>query len=131
MADSISIEETNKIRVALGLKPLPVTGSTGLTFKETSDTASEEDAGSTLESRLAQGYENWKKLHDEAEAKAQRQVKVEAIKKARDASQRFVKLEGKSLGEEDDGGDLDAKGWLKQQKKRQKLIEKTRRLEQE
>ncbi|KAI4132873.1 MAG: hypothetical protein LQ347_002411 [Umbilicaria vellea] len=134
MADSISIEETNKIRVAIGLKPLPVPGG-GPVFKaaKDEDSSSEEEQGSTLESRQAQGYDNWKKLQDQADAKAQREAKNEAIKKARDAARKFSKLEGKGLGEVDDVTELDTKTWLIQQKKRQKRLEreKLKRLEKE
>ena len=135
MSDAISIEENNRIRVALGLKPLPVPG-TGPTFKASKDSDSssdEEEQGSTLESRQAEGYENWKKLHDEADAKAKREAKNEAIKKARDAARKFTKLEGKGLGEADEGTELDTRSWLLQQNKRKKKIEKerARRLEQE
>lgn len=135
MADSISIEETNKIRLAIGLKPLPVPGG-GPTFKATKDdetTSEEDDAGSTLESRQAQGYDNWKKLQNEADAKAQREAKNEAIKKARDTARKYSKLEGKGLGEVDDTTELDTKTWLIQQKKRQRKLERerVRKLEQE
>ena len=136
MAD-LAIEETNRIRASLGMKPLPVPGG-GPSFKSTkdedSDSSSEEEQGSTLESRQAQGYDNWKQLQDEADAKRKREAKAEAIKKARDAAQKFSRLEGKGLA--DDGeGEADTKTWLLQQKKRRKRIEKERekaeRLEKE
>ena len=126
MADAISIEETNRVRAALGMKPLPVPGA-GPVFKETDTSDSEEEQGSTLESREAQGYDNWKKLQDEADAKKKRQAKSDAVKKARDFAQRFTKLEGKGLGDEDDGTELDTRAWLQQQKKRQKKLEKQRK----
>ncbi|KAK2797168.1 hypothetical protein FQN51_008813 [Onygenales sp. PD_10] len=132
MADALSIEQNNKIRVALGLKPLPAPGAAatndGPVFKPSKDDndsdSSEEEPASTLETRQAQSYDNWKKLQDEAEAKKKRQEKLEAIKRARDLAQRDSKLEGKGLGEMDEG--LDTKTWLMQQKKRQKKIEKER-----
>jgi U4/U6.U5 tri-snRNP-associated protein 1 len=130
MADAISIEETNRLRVSLGLKPLPVPGSNGPIFKEASS-ALEEEAASTLESRQAEGYENYRKVREAEEAKRKREAKAEAIKKARDAAKRFSKLEGKGLGEASDDDDLDTKSWLIKQKKRQKEIEKARRREQE
>ncbi|MCJ1230358.1 hypothetical protein MMC12_007031 [Toensbergia leucococca] len=134
MADTISIEQTNKVRIAIGLKPLPVPGG-GPSFKPSKDdeSSSEEDQGSTLESRQAQGYDNWKKLQDEADAKVQREAKNDAIKKARDLARRFAKIEGKGLGEADDVTDLDTKTWLLQQKKRQKKLEreKFRKLQKE
>ncbi|KAL9581725.1 MAG: hypothetical protein Q9212_003728, partial [Teloschistes hypoglaucus] len=136
MADAISIEEANKIRAAIGLKLLPVPGGgSGPAFKDSKDddTSSEEEQASTLESRQAQGYDNWKKLQDEQDAKAKREAKNEAIKKARDAARKFAQLEGKGLGEADDTTELDTKTWLLQQKKRQKKLEreKLRKMEKE
>jgi len=134
MADAISIQETNKVRIALGLPALSVPGG-GPTFKASKDegSSSEEDVGSTLESRQAQGYDNWKKLQDEQDAKAKREVKNEAIKKARDTARKYAVISGKGLGEVDDKNDVDTKTWLKGAKKRQKKVEqeKLRRLEQE
>ncbi|EFW19229.1 hypothetical protein D8B26_007485 [Coccidioides posadasii str. Silveira] len=132
MADALSIEQNNKIRVALGLKPLPVPGASneddGPVFKpskgDEGSSSAEDEPGSTLESRIAQGYDNWKTLQDEEEAKKKRQARNEAIKRAREAAQRMAKLEGKGLGEVDDN--LDTKSWLMQHKKKQKKIEKER-----
>ncbi|KUJ13236.1 SART-1 protein [Mollisia scopiformis] len=129
MADAISIEETNRLRVSLGMKPLPVPGA-GPVFKEASSAPAEE-VGSTLESRQAEGYENYRKLQEAEEAKRKREAKAAAIKKARDAAKRFTQLEGKGLGEADDDGDMDAKTWLIKQKKRQKEIDKARQREKE
>jgi U4/U6.U5 tri-snRNP-associated protein 1 len=131
MADALSIEQNNKIRVALGLKPLPVPGAeadaTGPDFKADDSSASgeEEDPASTLESRQALGYENWQKLQDEADAKKRRDEKNAAIKRARDIAQRNLKLQGPTLGEAG-GAELDTKAWLMQNKKRSKKIEKER-----
>ena len=144
MAD-LAIEETNRIRASLGMKPLPVPNvgrEPGSSFQpgkdndSSAESSSEEDEeqGSTLESRQAQGYDNWKALQDQADAKRKREAKAAEIKKARDAAQRYQKLEGKGLGD-DDKDDVDAKTWLLQQKKRRKKIEKERekaeRLERE
>ncbi|KAJ9222216.1 transcriptional regulator family: SART1 [Paecilomyces variotii] len=133
MADALSIEQNNKIRVALGLKPLPVPGAapaTGLTFKESkSDDAGsgseKEDPGSTLESRSAQAGDNWRKHQEEIDAKRRRDEKNAAIKRAREAAQRNRQLEGQTLGELDDAS-TDTKTWLMQAKKKQKKIEKER-----
>ncbi|TVY81271.1 U4/U6.U5 tri-snRNP-associated protein snu66 [Lachnellula suecica] len=130
MADAISIEETNRLRISLGLKPLPVPGGDRLAFKDAAASPEEEeDVGSTLESRQAEGYDNYRKLQEVEEAKNRREAKAAAVKKARDAAKRFSKLEGKGLG--DDDGELDAKSWLLKQKKRQKEIDKARKREQE
>lgn len=125
----MDIEETNRLRVSLGMKPLPVPGA-GPTFKEASTPLPDEDAASTLETRDAQSYDNYRKAQEAELANKKRHLKLEAIKKARDAASRFTKLEGKGLGEAD-GDDLDAKSWLIKQKKRQKEIEKARKREQE
>ena len=132
MADTISIEETNRIRVSLGMKPLPVLGApSGPIFKDAQPAESEEEAASTLESRQAQSYDNYRKLQEAESAKKKRDAKAEAIKKARDAAKRFSKLEGKGLGDADEDEDVDTKAWLIKQKKRQKTIEKARKREQE
>ena len=123
-----SIEEVNRVRGSLGLPLLPVPGE-GPKFKPSNDASSsseEEEQGSTLESRQAQGYDNWKKLQNEADAKAQREANLEKIKKARDAAKKYSKLEGRGLGEADEAVDLDTKTWLLQQKKRRKKLEKER-----
>jgi U4/U6.U5 tri-snRNP-associated protein 1 len=127
MTDAISIEQNNKIRVALGLKPLPVPGAdaTGPSFKESNDDSSDEEPASTLESREALAGDNWKKLQDEAESKKRREARNAAIKKAREQAQRNAKLQGTTLGEGADA-DVDTKTWLLQTKKRQKKIEKER-----
>ena len=134
MADAISIEETNKVRVALGLPPLPVPGAkaTARNSRDGSASESEDELGSTLESRQAEGHDNWKRLEDEAAAKRKRQARNDAVKKARDEAQRLAKLEGKGLGEAHDE-EVDTKTWLRQQKKRQKKVEKerARKIEQE
>jgi U4/U6.U5 tri-snRNP-associated protein 1 len=132
MADAISIEETNRIRVSLGMKPLPVPGApSGPVFKETQSSTSDEEAASTLETRQAESYDNYRKMQEAEDAKKKRETKAEAIKKARDAAKRFAKLEGKGLGDADKDEDMDAKTWLIKQKKRQKEIEKARKREQE
>ena len=127
MAD-LGIEDTNRIRASLGMKLLPVPGG-GPSFKsaqqDDESSSSEEEQGSTLESRQAQGYDNWKALQGEADAKRKREAKAEAVKKARDAAQKFSRLEGKGLAD-DAEGELDTKTWLLQQKKRRKRIEKER-----
>ncbi len=123
-----SIEETNRIRAAIGLPLLLVPGG-GPQFiagRDDGSSSEEEEQGSTLESRQAQGYDNWKKLQSEADAKAKREANLEKIKKARDTAKKYSKLDGKGLGDSGDAGDLDTKTWLLQQKKRRKRLEKER-----
>ncbi|PHH93193.1 hypothetical protein CDD83_10742 [Cordyceps sp. RAO-2017] len=132
--DAATIQETNRIRLSLGMKPLPVPGaqpSQQTNRRDASDSDDDTEAASTLETRQAQAYDNYKS-HLEAEAaKKRREAKSAAIRKAREAAQRFAVLEGKGLGEPEESGEVDAKSWLTGQKKRQKKIEKTRKLEEE
>ncbi|KAK0634695.1 SART-1 protein [Bombardia bombarda] len=121
--DAASIEEMNKVRRAMGMKPLPVPGAA----QEKEATPEKDD--STLESREAQAYDNFRKIREAEEAKKKREERAGAIKKARDKAQRVTVLEGKGLADDDD--DLDAISWLKSQKKRQKKIDAARRLEEE
>ena len=118
MADAISIEQHNKIRAALGLKPLPVPGE-GPSFKKSNGDSSDEEPASTIETREAAASGNWQKLQDEAAAKKKREERNAAIKKARDIAQRNAKLEGTTLGESADA-DMDTKSWLLGTKKKQK-----------
>ncbi|TPX09539.1 uncharacterized protein E0L32_009282 [Thyridium curvatum] len=125
--DAATIEETNRLRVAMGMKPLPVPG--GASTEK--GPAEDEDPSATFEGRMAQAEDNYKKIRDAEAAKKRRDEKAAAIKKAREDAQRFAVLEGKGLGDLDDGADLDAQSWLKSQKKRQRKIEQARKLEEE
>ncbi|KJZ80410.1 hypothetical protein HIM_00260 [Hirsutella minnesotensis 3608] len=130
--DAATIEETNRIRLSLGMKPLPVPGAQPSQQVQLSDESDGDgEAASTLETRQAQAYDNYKE-HLEAEAaRKRREAKAAAVRKAREAAQRFALLDGKGLGDDKKGEDLDAKSWLTGQKKRQKKIEKARKLEEE
>ncbi|KAF4986723.1 hypothetical protein FDECE_15809 [Fusarium decemcellulare] len=129
--DAATIEETNRIRISLGMKPLPVPGADNSNQTESKDVDSDGEAPSTLESRQAQAYDNYKKAMDAEESKRKREEKAAAVRKAREQAQRFAVLEGKGYGEADEGVDLSAKDWLTGQKKRQKKIAKARKLEEE
>ncbi|KAF2479081.1 SART-1 protein [Neohortaea acidophila] len=132
--DAAAIEQMNKVRVSLGMAPLPVPGA-GPQFKtndESDSAGSESDDFSTLDKRQAAADDNWQKLENERQEKLDRQRRKDAAKKARDAAQRFTKLEGKGLGDADeDAGELDTRSWLLQQKKRQKKIDKARKMAEE
>ncbi|GJC82627.1 U4/U6.U5 tri-snRNP-associated protein snu66 [Colletotrichum liriopes] len=128
--DAATIEETNRIRVSLGMKPLPVPGAAPAESQRANSASDDEDAPSTLESRSAQAYDNYQKVRDAEAAKRKREERAAAAKREREAAQRHAILEGKALGEAEEA-DVDAKAWLKAQKKRQKAIEKARKLEEE
>lgn len=123
--DAASVEEANKLRAELGMKPLPVPGAAE---PASDDEASAEEAD-YLQARTEEAGENFRKLREEEEAKRRREEKAAAIKKAREKAQRNAVMEGKGLGE--GGDDMDAKAWLAGQKRRQKQIAKLRKLEEE
>ncbi|KAK1772951.1 SART-1 protein [Phialemonium atrogriseum] len=128
--DAASIEEVNKLRKSMGMKLLPVPGADTSTRDESASPEPDEDAPSTLETREAQAYDNFRKTREAEESKKRREAKAAAVKKAREKAQRSAVLEGKGLGDLDDGADVDAKSWLMSQKKRQKKIAKARKLEE-
>ncbi|KPM34443.1 hypothetical protein AK830_g12128 [Neonectria ditissima] len=130
--DAATLEETNRMRISLGMKPLPVPGADTSKPAETqvADADDDGEVASTIDTRQAQSYDNYKKVRDAEDAKRKREEKAAAIRKAREKAQRVAVLDGKGLGDED-GGDLDAKDWLMGQKKRQKNIAKARKLEAE
>lgn len=127
--DAASIEEVNKLRKSMGMKLLPVPGADN--HDQSDSPEPDEDPGSTLETREAQAYDNYRKTREAEVAKKKREDKAAAIKKAREKAQRSAVLEGKGLGDLDEEADLDAKSWLKSQKKRQKKIANARKLEEE
>ena len=133
MAD-LDIEETNRVRKALGMQPLP--GPGGLNFKSSkgndsdSDSDSEEELTGAIE-RQAYAADNWRKLQEEKDAKARKEAKKIEIRKARERAERDRVLEGKGLGEADADDPSDTRSWLLGAKKRQKKIEKARKLAEE
>ncbi|KAL2116616.1 hypothetical protein VTJ04DRAFT_8784 [Mycothermus thermophilus] len=130
--DAASIQEINKVRLAMGMKPLPVPGEAPAAKQPTPEPEIGDDGRtvSTLETREAAAYENFKKVREAEEAKRKREAKAAAIKKARELAQRTAVLDGKGLADDDDD-DLDVKSWLKNQKKRQKKIEAARKAQEE
>lgn len=130
--DAQAIEEANRLRIAMGMKPLPVPGggSSG-SQSQAPAPAQDEDPSATFDGRQAQAYDNYRKLQEAEAAKRKRDERAAAVKKAREVAQRYAQLEGKGLGEEGDDADLDARAWLKSQKKRQKKIDQLRKVEEE
>lgn len=131
--DPASLEQMNKLRKSLGLPPLNIPGASpaeasGPSFKKENASAEDEnesgEQASTIDTREAAGYDNFKQLQDEEKKRIEREKRKAAIQKARDIAARNTRLEGRGLGDADE--DLDAKAWLKGQKKRQKEIEAER-----
>ncbi|GAA6012282.1 hypothetical protein JCM11491_007081 [Sporobolomyces phaffii] len=122
--ESLTLEETNKVRVSLGLKPLkdPNAG-----------------AGPTDEERVLEGDElaehNYRK-RQEHERRLQDEKDLQTrLDKARNSKERAKKLVGVSLGRDEDRNDDDdsgdTKSWIKKQKKRAKELAAKRAKEQE
>lgn len=126
--DADAIEELNKVRKAMGLKPLPIPNAAPVQPKE-SITQDEEEPASTIDTRQAAAGDNYKKYQDAEKAKKDREQRLTAIKREREKAQRFAALQGKGLADLDDQ-DVDAKSWLKGMKKKQKKIAEARKQEE-
>lgn len=120
MEESLSIEETNKLRISLGLKPLKVDTDP----KPSGDLTGEETFDNSVEGHERRAVANWRKNEAEVNKEAARKAKLDGIKKARDVAKRFAQLEGKGLGDADENEE-DTTTWVRKMKKRQKkLVEK-------
>ncbi|KAG0635295.1 SART-1 protein [Tuber brumale] len=117
MEESLSIEETNKIRLSLGLKPLRVDTDTPATSSKPEDAAPDN----SVEAQERRAVDNWRKRQDDIDKENARKARIEGIKKARDVEKRFAKLEGKGLGEADENEE-DTTTWVRKMKKRQKKL---------
>lgn len=127
--DANTIEELNKVRKAMGLKPLPVPNAAPAPPKASKD--DDEEPASTIETREAMAGENYRKVLESEKKKREREARLAAVKKEREKAQRFAALKGKGLGDLDDEADGDAKTWLKGMKKKQKKIAEARKQEEE
>ncbi|KAF9468092.1 SART-1 family-domain-containing protein [Collybia nuda] len=110
MEESISLEETNKIRVSLGLKPL------------TDDSAPTDDKDKQAEDNYARQRER------EAKERESKNIQ-DRIAKVRNRRELNASLKGSTLGDAD--GDDDTLKWIKKSKKREKELARKRQEEQE
>lgn len=144
MEESISLEETNKIRESLGLKPIPapsvedrkeeeppqpgsneelsledtnrIRKSLGLRPIEPESTVS--SAPLSTEAQEAQAHANWVKKH-EAETKQKRQEELrEKIKATKEKAELRSRQRGRTLGELSEDEDNSALGFLERLKQR-------------
>ncbi|KUI55351.1 U4/U6.U5 tri-snRNP-associated protein snu66 [Cytospora mali] len=127
--DAAAIEDLNKVRKAMGLKPLPVPNAAPAQPREPSK--DDEEAASTIETREAAAGDNYNKYLAEEKAKKDREARLATIKKEREKAQRLATLKGKGLGDLDDEDAGDAKSWIKGMKKKQKKIAEARQKEEE
>ncbi|KAI0784257.1 SART-1 family-domain-containing protein [Abortiporus biennis] len=111
MEESISLEETNKIRISLGLKPL------------TDDKGPADDKDQQAENNYA------KQREKEAKEKESKRIQ-ERIAKVRNKRELNAKLKGSTLGDADNDVD-DTLKWIKRSKKKEKELAKKRQAELE
>lgn len=128
MEDSISLEETNRHRISLGLKPIPVPGAPPV--KREPSTASSGDVSEEARHRLRQSlgleqqksreeveFDNWQAKTKEDDAKL-RQSEIESrLAVAAERRARRKRLAGTGLGEQ---GDDDNTSFLKNINKKRK-----------
>lgn len=105
--ESLSIEETNKIRISLGLKPLPTPEST-----------SESNQSLDPDQQAEQNYLQHRQ--DQVDALESKKVR-ERVLKAKENRERLAKLSGRGLGDltPDQDDELDLKKWVRKHKKNQ------------
>jgi len=105
--ESLSLDETNKLRAALGLKPLaaPSASATGQNYEDTSSAGQDQRA-----------YENWRKEQDSLEAAKEKAAVLARIEKSKKKAARFERLEGRGLADDDDE-ETDARQWVFKTKK--------------
>ncbi|KAH7915621.1 SART-1 family-domain-containing protein [Hygrophoropsis aurantiaca] len=111
MEESISLEETNKIRISLGLKPL------------TDDAAPADDKDKQAEN-------NYVKQRDKETKEREAKNIHDRINKVRNRRELNASLAGATLGDPD-GDTEDALKWIKKAKKREKELAKKRQAELE
>ncbi|KAI9019988.1 SART-1 protein [Phycomyces nitens] len=104
MAESISLEETNALRVKLGL---PALG-------EVEDAIDPDQVA----------YDNYQKVKEDQEREAKAAEIKERIEKSKNRKKNLEKLQGKGLGEDD--GDDSALGWIRKSRKREKELAEKR-----
>ncbi|GAA5928585.1 U4/U6-U5 snRNP complex subunit SNU66 [Sporobolomyces koalae] len=122
--ESLTLEETNKVRVSLGLKPLkdpnpPAGGPT--------EEARELDGDQLAELNYRKTQDSLRRQQDEKDLQAR-------LDKARNHKERHRKLVGTGLADQpnvqDDNDDADTKSWIRKQKKRAKELAAKREQEQ-
>ncbi|KAK7033142.1 SART-1 family-domain-containing protein [Favolaschia claudopus] len=110
MEESISLEETNKIRISLGLKPLT-------------------DDGAPADDKDKQAENNYAKQRD-LESKQRESKKIQdRLSKIKNRRELNASLKGATLGDAE--GDDDTLKWIKKSKKREKELAKKRLAELE
>ncbi|KAG9224672.1 hypothetical protein PTI98_010187 [Pleurotus ostreatus] len=110
LEESISLEETNKIRISLGLKPLT------------------EDAA-PADSKEKEAEDNYAKKREQETKERDAKKIADRIAKVRNRRELNASLKGSTLGDAD--GDDDTLKWIKRSKKKEKELAKKRQEELE
>lgn len=110
MEESISLEETNKIRIKLGLKPLT-------------------DDGAPADDKDKQAEDNYNERREQEAKDRESKTIQDQIAKVRNRKELNASLKGSTLGDAD--GDDDTLKWIKKAKKREKELAKKRQQELE
>ncbi|KAG6879874.1 hypothetical protein C0992_010227 [Termitomyces sp. T32_za158] len=111
LEESISLEETNKIRISLGLKPLT----------EDAPTANDKDK---------QAEDNYAKRRQREEKERESKKISDRIAKVRNRKELNASLKGSTLGDVDGDGD-DTLKWIRRSKKKEKELARKRQEELE
>ncbi|KAL5526607.1 hypothetical protein ACEPAF_8331 [Sanghuangporus sanghuang] len=111
MEESISLEETNKIRISLGLKPLT-------------------DDKAPADSKEKEAEENFAKKREEEEKEREKRRLQDKIAKVKNKRELNASLKGATLGDADVDTDNTLK-WIKKAKKREKELARKRMVELE
>ncbi|KAG8887451.1 hypothetical protein FRB98_009595 [Tulasnella sp. 332] len=101
-AEGISLEETNKIRISLGLKPL----------------TDDKEPVNKQEATAEDNYAKRREEEREQKKKSDLQARIDKNKNKRELNRRLV---GATLGDADDGAD-DTLNWVKRSKKQEKKL---------
>ena len=112
--EGLSIEETNKLRLSLGLKPLNVgPGESSVSVTGTTD------AALTSQQQEQQAVENLRRLQETQTRERQTQAAQDRLKKTRDRIQRDAKLAGSTLGDAPENEE-DTLSWIKRTKQKKR-----------
>jgi len=122
-AESISLEETNRIRISLGLKPLQPPSETA--------PATDGNAAPTADDEERRAVENLRALRAEQQKAKDEEALRNRLRKARDRKALNERLVGRTLGEANDDEPLDVKAWVKRSRKRQRELAAKRAAELE
>lgn len=135
--DELSLEETNKLRIQLGLKPLAPDSDEEDDSKRTLVKEEDDDPLKNQEEKAAKNYANWQ----ETQRKQREDESVkERIAKAQNRRELNKRLQGRTLGEAEDIATTSTtsattsesnKKWLKAQKKKALANEARRKQEEE